>query len=68
VIEIKKGFVLRKRKVYPLSREERREVVEEQLRKRYIRFLKSPQTTSVFFVRKKNSKNCIVQNYWYLNK
>ncbi len=29
VIEIKKGFVLRKRKVYPLSREERRNVVEE---------------------------------------
>jgi len=44
-IEIKKGFMLRKRKVYLLSREERGEVyefIQEQLRKRYIRFSKSP--------------------------
>ena len=36
VIEVKKGFVLRKGKVYPLSREEREEVrefIREQLRK-----------------------------------
>ena len=40
VIEIKEGFVLRKGKVYLLSREEREEVCEfikEQLRKEYIR-------------------------------
>ena len=39
VIEVKKGFVLRKGKVYPLSREEKEEVREfiwEQLRKGYI--------------------------------
>ena len=38
-IEVKEGFVPRKRKVYPLSREIReevRELVREQLRKRYI--------------------------------
>jgi len=38
-IELKKGFVLRKRKVYSLSREEREEMqafVEDQLRKGYI--------------------------------
>ena len=38
-IDVKKGFVLRKEKVYPLSREEREEVrefVKEQLRKGYI--------------------------------
>ena len=38
-IEVKEGFVPRKRKVYPLSREEReemREFIKEQLRKRYI--------------------------------
>ena len=38
-IEVKKGFVLRKEKVYPLSREEREEVrefIKEQLRKDYI--------------------------------
>jgi len=38
-IDVKKEFVLRKEKVYPLSREEREEVREfiwEQLRKGYI--------------------------------
>jgi len=29
---------------------------------------KSPQTASVFFVRKKNEKKRIIQDYWYLNK
>jgi len=42
--------------------------VEEQLRKRYIRPLKSPQTSPVFFVEKKNGKKQIVQDYQYLNK
>jgi len=39
VIDIKEGFVPKKGKVYPLSREEREEVrefIQEQLRKRYI--------------------------------
>jgi len=43
-IEVKEGFVLRKRKVYPLSREEREEVrefIREQLRKGYILLSKS---------------------------
>ena len=38
-IDVKEGFVLRKEKVYPLSREERKKVrkfIKEQLRKRYI--------------------------------
>ena len=38
-IDIKEGFILKKEKVYPLSREEREEVrefVKEQLRKGYI--------------------------------
>ena len=38
-IDIKEGFILKKKKVYPLSREEREEVrefVKEQLRKGYI--------------------------------
>ena len=45
VIEVKEVFVLRKRKVYLLLREEREEVrefVQEQLRKGYIRLSKSP--------------------------
>jgi len=71
VINIKEGFVLRKGKVYPLLREEREEVrefVKEQLRKGYIWLSKSPQTALVFFVRKKDRKKRMVQNYRYLNK
>ena len=58
-IDVKEGFMPRKGKVYPLSREEREEVrefVREQLRKGYIRLSKSPQTTPVFFVGKKDGK------------
>jgi len=49
-IDVKEGFVPRKGKVYPLSREEREEVREfiwEQLRKGYIWPSKSPQTVLV---------------------
>jgi len=50
-IEIKEGFLLRKRKVYPLLREEREniyEFIQEQLRKGYIRFSKLLQMALVF--------------------
>jgi len=70
-IDIKEGFVPRKGKVYPLSREEREEVcefIQEQLRKRYIRPSKSPQTVPVFFVGKKDGKKRMVQDYRYLNE
>ena len=63
VIEIKKGFVPRKRKVYLLSREERKEVrkfIRKQLRKGYIRLSKLPQTAPVFFVGKKDGKKRMV--------
>ena len=63
--------MLRKGKLYPLSREEREEVhefIQEQLRKGYIRPLKLPQMASVFFVGKKNSKKRMVQDYRYLNE
>jgi len=68
---MKEGFVLRKGKVYPLLREEREEMCEfinEQLRKGYIRLLKSFQIALVFFVGKKEGKKQIVQDYRYLNK
>ena len=71
VIDVKEGFVPRKGKVYPLSREEREEVrefVKEQLQKGYIRPLKSPQTVLVFFVGKKDGKKRMVQDYRYLNE
>jgi len=65
-IDLKKGFMLRKGKVYPLSREERekvREFVKEQLRKEYTRPSKLPQMAPVFFVGKKDGKKRIVQDY-----
>jgi len=68
---MKERFVLRKGKVYLLSREEREEVCEfikKQLRKGYIRPSESPQTALVFFVWKKDGKKRIVQDYWYLNE
>jgi len=68
---MKKEFVLRKEKVYPLSREEREEVckfIEEQLRKGYIRLSKLPQIAPVFFVGKKDGKKRMVQDYRYLNE
>jgi len=65
-----KKFVPRKGKVYLLSREEQKKVckfIMKQLRKGYIGSLKLSQTTPVFFVRKKNKKKQIVQDYRYLN-
>ena len=70
-IDMKKGFVSRKGKVYLLLREEREEVYEfinEQLRKEYIRPLKSSQIVPVFFVEKKDEKKQMVHDYRYLNK
>ena len=37
------------------------------MRKGYIRLLKSPQTSLVFFVPKKDKKKRVVQDYRYLN-
>ena len=69
-INLRKDFVSKKRRIYLMSRKEKekvREFMKKQLRKRYIRPLKSPQT-SLVFVEKKNRKKRIVQDYKYLNK
>ena len=69
-INLREGFVLKKRKIYPLSKVEREEIqefVKDQLKKGYIRPLKSPQTSPVFFVLKKDRKKRMVQDYQYLN-
>ena len=50
------------------EREEVREFIQEQMRKGYIRLLKSPQTALVFFVGKKDGKKRMVQDYQYLNE
>ena len=62
-IKTKEEFVPRKRKIYLLLREKREEVhkfIQEQLRKRYIRLLKSFQKALVFFIEKKDGKKRIV--------
>jgi len=69
-IDLREGFVPKKGKIYLLSRVEREEVqefVKDQLRKGYIRLSKSPQTSPVFFVPKKDGKKRMVQDYRYLN-
>ena len=65
-IDLREGFVPKKGKIYLLSRVEREEVqefVKNQLRKGYIRPSKSPQTSLVFFVPKKDGKKRMVQDY-----
>ena len=67
----KEGFVPRKGKMYPLSREEQEEIhkfIAEQLRKGYIRLSKLSQIAPVFFVEKKDGKKWMVHDYRYLNK
>ena len=62
--------MLKKGKMYLLLRIERKKVqefIKDQLRKRYIRPLKSPQMLLVFFVLKKDRKKRMVQDYQYLN-
>ena len=69
-IDLREGFVLKKEKIYPLSRVEREEVqefVKDQLRKGDIRPSKSLQISLVFFVLKKDGKKRMVQDYRYLN-
>ena len=54
-----------------MSREEKEEVqafVEDQLRKGYIHSSKSPQTSPVHFVAKKNGKRRMVQDYRHINQ
>ena len=65
-IELKEGFMPKKRKVYSLSRKEGEEVqafVEDQLRKGYIQPSKLPQTSLAHFVAKKDSTQRMVQDY-----
>jgi len=69
-IDLKETFKLQKRRIYPLSKNEREEVqnfVEDQLRKGYIRPSKFPQTSPVFFVGKKDGSKRMVMDYRNLN-
>ena len=69
-IDLKKTFKPRKRRIYPLSknkREEAQNFVNDQLKKGYIRPSKSPQTSPVFFVGKKDGSKRMVIDYHSLN-
>jgi len=69
-IDLKEMFKPWKGRIYPLSKNEREEVqnfVEDQLRKEYIRPSKSPQTSPVFFVGKKDRSKQMVMDYRNLN-
>ena len=69
-IDLKETFKPQKGRIYPLSKNKREEVqnfINDQLRKGYIRPSKSPQTSSVFFVGKKNRSKRIVIDYRNLN-
>jgi len=70
VIDLKEMFKPKKERIYPLSKNEREEVqnfMEDQLRKRYIKPLKFPQMSPVFFVSKKNEGKRMVIDYRNLN-
>jgi len=70
-IDLKETFKPQKERIYPLSKDEREEVqkfVDDQLRKGYIRPLKSPQMSPVFFMGKKDRKKRMVMDYHSLNK
>jgi len=65
-IDLKETFVPQKERIYLLSKDKRKEVqnfVEDQLRKGYIRPTKSPQTSLVFFVGKKDRKKRMTIDY-----
>ena len=69
-IDFKETFKPQKGKIYSLSKNEREKVqnfVEDQLRKGYIRLSKSPQTSPVFFVGKKDRSKQMVMDYRNLN-
>ena len=69
-IDLKEIFKPQKERIYPLSRNKREEIqsfVDDQLRKRYIRSSKSPQTLPVFFVSKKDRSKRMVMDYCNLN-
>jgi hypothetical protein len=69
-IKMKPSFELKKAKNILLSLQEQKEVEEfhnNQLSKGYIQESKSLQTSTVFFILKKDLRKHMVQDYWYLN-
>ena len=69
-IDLKEMFKPQKRRIYLLSKDKRKEVqnfMNNQLKKGYIRPLKFPQTSPVFFVSKKDKSKRMIIDYQSLN-
>src|SRR4029077_6008627 len=70
-IDLKPDFVPKKGRVIPMSDEEIKEIrqfIADQSAKGYIRPSKSPQTSPVFFIPKKDGGKRMVTDYRHLNK
>ncbi len=70
-IDLKPTFQPKSSKIYPLSQEEEKLVqifLDENLSKGYIRHSESPMASPLFFVAKKDGKECPCQDYRYLNE
>ena len=70
-IDLKEDFPPKEGRLIPLSVDEQKEVeafLDYQLSKGYIHASNSQQTSSIFFVPKKDGKKCMVQDYQYLNE
>ena len=61
----KKGHII---SLLPAEQEEVTVFLDDQLKKGYIHPSKSPQTSPVFFIPKKDGKKQMVQDYHYLNE
>lgn len=69
-INLMPDYVPQKSKLFPCSPMERDEIntfIDDQLQKGYIQPSKSPQTSLVFFIPKKDGKKQMVQDYHYIN-
>src|SRR5438309_549557 len=70
-INLKPDFMPKKGYTISMSDKELKEIftfIKDQLEKSYICPSKSPQTSPVFFIPKRDEKKCMVTNYQYLNK
>ena len=70
-IKLKEGFQPKSFKAYNLTPEEQKELdafLKENLEKGYIWPSKSPMTTPFFFIKKKDGKLRLCQDYQYLNE
>ena len=70
-IELKRGFIPKKARVYPMTLTEEtqmKDFITENLQKGFIQPSKSPQASACFFVGKKDGTGRLCQDYRYLNE